>query len=126
MKKSLFEQMGGTYRKVGNYYIPNLILLLEGKHRTIGIWGQRHRDYLKQHNQVIFNIMLTNGTLYSYLADVNEQATNIFSRLVDEMAEQEGVNEELKTENQIEWICRMNNIHNRAMETVNAELIFNV
>lgn len=126
MKMSLFEQMSGTYRKVGYYYIPNLILPPEEEHRTIGIWGQRHRDYLKQHNQVIFNIMLVNGTLYSYLADINEQATYMFSRLVDEMAEQEGVNEELKTENQIEWICRMNNIRNRAMETVNAELIFNV
>ena len=126
MEKSLFEQMGGTYRKVGDYYIPNLILPLEEEHRPIGVWGQRHRDYLKQHNQVIFNIMLMNCTLCSYLADINEQATDMFSRLVDKMAEQEDVDEKLKEENQMEWVARMNNIHNRAMEIVNAELIFNV
>ena len=125
MEKSLFEQMGGTYRKVGDYYIPNLILPPEEEHRPIGVWGLRHKDYLKQHNQVIFNIMLMNCTLYSYLADINEQATDIFSRLVDEIAVQEDVDEKLKEENQMEWIARMNNIHNRAMEIVNSDLIFN-
>lgn len=125
MEKSLFEQMGCTYRKVGDYYIPNLVLPPENEHRPIGIWGEKHREYLKEHNQVAFNIMLTNGTLYPYLADINEQATNMFSRLVDELAEREGVNEKLKEENQMEWVARMNNIHNSAMEIVNTDLIFN-
>ena len=126
MEKSLFEQIGGTYRKVGDYYIPNLILPPEEEHRPIGIWGQKHRDYLKQHDQVTFNIMLMNGTLFSYLADINEQATDMFSRLVDEMAEREGIDEKLKDKNQMEWVARMNNICNRVTEIVNSELIFNV
>ena len=126
MEKSLFEQMDGTYRKVGDYNIPNLILPPEEKHKPIGIWGQRHSDYLKQHNQVTFNIMLMNGTLYSYLANINEQATDMVSRLVDEMAKCEGVDEKLKEENQMEWVTQMNNIRNRAMKIVNADLIFNI
>lgn len=124
MKKSSFEQNGGTYRQVGDYLIPNLTLPPEAN-KSIGIWGQMYRDYLKKNNEVTFNIMLTNGTLWSYLADINEQATDMFSRLVDEMAEREGVDEKLKEENQMEWVGRMNNIRNRAMEIVNEDLIFN-
>ncbi|MCH5198326.1 MAG: TnpV protein [Oscillospiraceae bacterium] len=118
--------MGGTYTKIGDYYIPNLILSPEKEHRSIGIWGQRHRDYLKQHNQVTFDIMLRYGTLFSYLAHINELATDMFSLLVDEMAKCEGVNKKLKGGNQMEWVTRMNNICNGAMGVVNADLIFNV
>lgn len=123
--KSSFEQNGGTYRQVGDYLIPNLILLPEAK-KPIGAWGQRHRDYLKQNNEVTFYNMLANGTLWYYLADINEQATDMFSRLIEKMAEREGLDEKLKEKHQMEWVRRMNNIRNRAMEIVNADLIFNV
>ena len=116
MEKYIYNEKNGVrYKLMGDYYIPNLILPPEKEHRPIGIWGQRHRDYLKQHDQVTFNIMLMNGTLFSYLADINEQATDMFSRLVDEMAEREGIDEKLKDKNQMEWVARMNNICNRAM-----------
>ena len=124
MKKSLFEEMGGTSRQVGDYFIPNLTLPPEAR-KPIGIWGQKHKDYLRQYSEITFDIMLANGTLWSYLANINEQATDMFSRLVDEMAEQEGVDEKFKEENQMEWVRRINNIRNRAMEIVNANLIFN-
>ena len=124
MEKSLFEQTGGTYVRQGDYLIPDLTLLTEAE-QPIGIWGQRHARHLKQHHKVLYMNLLTSGKLNSYLADIGEQAEDMFSRLVKEMVAHEGVTEQLKAENQMEWVGRMNNIHNRATELVTAELIYN-
>lgn len=124
MEKSLFEQNGGTYRQVGDYLLPNITLPKE-ETIHIGIWGQRHKRYLKQNHRVLYMNLLTSGKLNSYLADIDEQAEDMFLRLVKQMAERENVTEALKTENQMEWVGRMNNIRNRATELVNAELIYN-
>ncbi len=124
MEKSLFEQNGGTYRQVGDYLLPNITLPKE-ETIHIGIWGQRHKRYLKQNHRVLYMNLLTSGKLNSYLADIDEQAEDMFLRLVKQMAEREDVTEALKTENQMEWVGRMNNIRNRATELVNAELIYN-
>lgn len=124
MEKSLFEQNGGTYRQVGDYLLPN-ITLPEEETVHIGIWGQRHKRYLKQNHRVLYMNLLTSGKLNSYLADIDKQAEDMLFRLVKQMAKREGVTEALKAENQMEWVGRMNNIRNRATELVNAELIYN-
>ena len=124
MEKSLFEQNGGTYRQVGDYLLPN-ITLTEEETVHIGIWGRRHKLYLKQNHRVLYMNLLTSGKLNSYLADIDKQAEDMLFRFVKKMAKREGVNEELKAENQMEWVGRMNNIRNRATELVNAELIYN-
>ena len=121
--KSLFEETGGTYTLQGDYYFPNLTLPAE-ENRPIGIWGQRHARDLKQHYKVRYYNLLTSGKLNGYLADVDEQAEDLFFRLVKQIAEREGVTEQLKAENQMEWVGRMNNIRSRAAEIVNAELIY--
>lgn len=121
MEKSLFEQMGGTYTQVGDYLLPNLTLPEDGQN-PIGIWGQRHARHLKQHHKVLYMNLLTSGKLNHYLADIEKQAEDMFSLIVNEMAECEGVTEQLKADNQMEWVRRMNNIRNRAMEIVNSEL----
>lgn len=123
MEKSLFEQMGGTYTQVGDYMLPNLTIPKE-EHKPIGIWGQRHARYLKQHHKVIYYNYLTSGKLNSYLADIDEQAEEMFSMLVKEMAEKQGVTEQLKATDQMAWVGKMNNIRNAAMGNVNDELIF--
>ena len=124
MKKTIFEQMGGTYTKVGDYYLPNL-LTAEQEEQPIGIWGQRHLRYIKQHHKVRYTNLLTSGKLNGYLADIDKQAENMFFRLVKQMAEREGVTEKLKADNQMEWVARMNNIRSRAKEIVNNDLIYN-
>ena len=124
MEKSLFEQNGGTYRQVGDYLLPN-ITLPEEETVHIGIWGQRHKRYLKQNHRVLDMNLLTSGKLNSYLADIDKQAEDMLFRLVKQMAKREGVTEALKAENQMEWVGRMNNILNRATELLNAELIYN-
>ena len=124
MEKSLFEQNGGTYRQVGDYLLPN-ITLPEEETVHIGIWGRRHKLYLKQNHRVLYMNLLTSGKLNSYLADIDKQAEDMLFRLVKQMAKREGVTEALKVENQMEWVGRMNNIRNRATELVNAELIYN-
>ena len=101
-----------------------IISLAEKENRPIGVWGQRHLRYLRQHRKVFYTNLLTSGKLDSYLADIDKQAEDMFFRLVEQMAEREGVTEQLKAENQIEWVGRMNNICSRAAEIVNAELIF--
>ena len=123
MEKSLFEQMGGTYTQVGDYLIPNLTLP-EEESKPVGIWGQRHLRYIKQHKRVFYANLLTACKLNSHLADIDEQAENMFLRLVKELAEKENITETLKAENQMLWGQRMNNIRNRATECVNAELIY--
>ena len=123
MNKSSFEQNGGTYRTVGDYRIPNITLSAEAS-KPLGVWGMKRKDYLMQHNRVQFNIMLMNGTLWTHLAEIDEQASVMFSRLVEQMKVNEGITEQLKADNQIEWVARMNNIEARAREIVNLELIY--
>ena len=125
MAKTIFEEMGGTYTQVGDYLLPDL-KLPEEEQQPIGVWGQRHRSYLKEHRRTAYATLLTSGKLNSYLADIDRQAEEMFVRLVKQMAEAEGVTEQLKADNQIEWVGRMNNIRNRAMEIVNAKLIYTV
>lgn len=125
MKKTIFEQMGGTYTLQGDYYLPNITLLTE-ENKPMGIWGQRHLRYLKQHRKVLYTNLLTSDKLNSYLADINEQAEDMVLRLVKQLAEREGVTEQLKSENQMEWVTRVNNIRHRATEIVNTELIYSL
>ena len=121
--KSIFERIGGTYTQVGDYYLPNLELPTEDD-IEIGIWGQRKLRYIKEHRQTLCYDLIMRCRLNSYLADIDEQVESLLPRLVKEMAEQEGVTEQLKEENQMEWARRMNNIRNRAMEIINDELIY--
>ena len=123
--KALFEQMGGNYTLQGDFYLPNLALPAE-ENKPIGIWGQRHKRYLQEHKRATYTTLLISDKLNSYLADINEQAEDMFLRLVEQMAEREGVTEQLKVENQMEWVGAMNNIRHRAMEIVNTELIYSL
>ena len=124
MAKTIFEEMGGTYVRQGDYNLPCLSLPTEKGSKPVGVWGQRHLRYLKQHRKVLYTNLLTSGKLNSYLADIDKQAEDMFLRLIEQIANREGVTEQLKAENQIEWVGRMNNIRSRAMEIVNAELIY--
>lgn len=124
MAKTIFEEMGGTYVRQGDYNLPCLSLPTEKGSKPVGVWGQRHLRYLKQHRKVLYTNLLTSGKLNSYLADIDKQAEDMFLRLVEQIANREGVTEQLKAENQIEWVGRMNNIRSRAMDIVNAELIY--
>ena len=121
--ESIFEQSGGTYTKQGDYRLPNLTLPAE-EERPIGVWGQRRLRYLKQYHKVIYYNLLTSGKLHSHLVDIDEEAQELFLRLEKEYAENENVTEQLKEENPIEWIRRMNNIKMRVREMVNSEVIF--
>lgn len=123
MAKTIFEEMGGTYTQVGDYLLPDL-KLPEEEQQPIGVWGQRHWRYLKEHRRTTYAILLTSEKLNSYLSDIDRQAEELFSRLVKHMAEAEGVTETLKAANQMEWVDRMNSIRSRAMEIVNSELIY--
>ena len=123
MEKSLFEQMGGTYTQVGDYLLPNLILP-EQQDQPLGVWGQRHARYLKQHHKIIYMNLLTSGKLNDYLVDIENQAENLFLQLVKQLAESENITEELKAKEQMEWVAQMNNVCNRAREIVNSKLIF--
>ena len=123
MAKTIFEQMGGTYTIQGDYCLPDLALLPEEK-RPIGVWAHRRRQYLKQHHKILYCNLLTSGKLYSYLADVEDEAQTLFLRLVKQMAEREGVTEQLKAENQMEWVRRMNSIRSGVAEIVYTDLIY--
>ena len=123
MAKTIFEQTGGSYTMQGDYCLPNLTLPPE-EERPIGVWAHRRRQYLKQHHKILYYNLLTSGKLQSHLANVEEEAQLLFLRLVKEYAEREGVTEQLKAKNPIEWVCRMNNIRERVNEVVNAEMIF--
>ena len=120
--KSIFEQSGSTYTMQGDYRLPNITLPAE-EERPIGVWGQRRLRYLKQHHKVLYYNLLTSGKLHSHLADTEEQAQALFSRLVKEYAEKEGVTEQLKSADQMAWVRRMNNIRERATEVVNSEVV---
>ena len=123
MAKTIFEQMGGTYTMQSDYCLPDLTLPPE-EERPIGVWGQRRLRYLKQHHKILYCNLLTSGKLYCHLADVEEEAQTLFLRLVKEYAEKEGVTEQLKAKNPMEWVRMMNNIRERVNEVVNAEMIF--
>ena len=121
--KSIFEQQGGIYTMQGDYRLPNLLPPTE-EERPIGVWGQRRLRYLKHHRKVLYYNLLTSGKLHSHLADVEEQAQDLFSRLVKEYVEKEGITEQLKATNQMKWVQKMNNIRERVMEMVNSEILF--
>lgn len=124
MTDTLFEKFGGTYTQIGDYLLPDLSLPAEKDDRPIGIWGQRRLRYLKQYHKVIYYNLLTSGKLDSYLADIEEQAQQLFLRLVKELAEKEGVTEQLKSADQMAWVQKMNNIRSRITELVDKELIY--
>ena len=126
MANTIFEQTGGTYTQVGDYMLPDLLPAEEEKEADIGVWGMRHKRYLKQNHKVRYYNLLTSGKLNSYLADIEQQAQDLFLRLVKDLAEKENVTENLKGTDQILWVRKMNNIRNRATEIVNAELIYTV
>ena len=123
MGKTLFEQMGGTYEQQGDYLIPCLALPTE-EEKPIGIFGQRHLRYLKEYHKIVYTNLLTSGKLNSYLADIDEQAQEMLFRLVEQMKQAQGITEQLKAENALEWTGRMNNIRACAMEIVNKEIIY--
>ena len=126
MANTIFEQTGGTYTQVGDYMLPDLLPAEEEQEANIGVWGMRHKRYLKQNHKVHYYNLLTSGKLNSYLADIEQQAQQLFLRLVKDLAEKENVTEELKSTDMMLWVQKMNNIRNRAMEIVNAELIYTV
>ena len=123
MAKTIFEEMGDTYTQIEDYLLPDLKLPEEEQH-PIGVWGQRHRRYLKEHRRASYAALLTSGKLNSYLADIDQQAEEMFLRLVKQMAEMEGVTEQLKAGNQMLWVQRMNALREAATEPVNNNLIF--
>ena len=114
-----------TYRQVGDYNIPNLIIPPEEANITLGKWGMMHKDYLEKHKKVLFSSLLIQGKLYQHCADIEAHARDMFDTLIEQMKEAEGVTEQLKEENQLEWVCRMGNIEQRAREIICAELIYN-
>ena len=126
MAKTIFEEMGGTYTRVGDYYLPDLKLPEEEKQANIGVWGMRHKKFLKENHRVLYANLMTSGKLVAYLDDIEQQATAMFLRLVKELAKKENVTEDLKSTDQMLWVQKMNNIRNCATEIVNAELIYTV
>ena len=124
MEKVIYDEQNGLwYELQGDYYIPCL-KLPEEEQQPIGVWGQRHLRYIKQNRKILYYNLLTSGKLNGYLADLDNQAEEMFSRLVKQIAEREGVTEQLKVENQMEWVGRMNNIRSRAIEAVNTDIVF--
>ena len=125
MEKYIYDENNGLwYELQGDYYIPYLTLPTEKENKPIGVWGQRHKRYLQEHKRATYTALLTSGKLNSYLANIDEQAEELFSRLVKQIAEREGVTEELKANNQLKWVRLMNNIRNRATEIVTTNLIY--
>ncbi len=123
--KSLYEQMGGTYRQEGDYLIPNL-LPPEGSDTQLGKYGRLRRTFLKEHHNGIYTAMLMDGSLWNHLHEIDQSCEERLDRIVSRMAEQENVTENLKAADQMEWVRRMNNIHNRAEEIVLHELVYDV
>ena len=125
MEKVIYDEKNGLwYELQGDYYIPCL-KLPEEEQQPIGVWGQRHLRYIRQHKKVFYINLLTSGKLNGYLAEIDKQAEDIFFRLIKQMAEREGVTEQLKVDNQMEWVARMNNIRSRVTEIVNTDIIYN-
>ena len=123
MKKTIFEEMGGTYVRCGDYFIPNLTLP-EEESRFVGAWGQRHLQYLREYRRTVYLDLLMSGRLNSYLADTEEQAQERFERIVEQMKQAQGITEQLKADNALEWVGRMNNIQACAREIVDKEIIY--
>jgi hypothetical protein len=126
MANTIFEKQGGTYTQVGDYMLPDLLPAEEETEANIGVWAMRHKRYLKQNHKVIYYNLLTSGKLNSYLADIEQQAQDLFLQLVKDLAEKENVTEELKATDMMLWVQKMNNIRNRATEIVNADIIYKV
>ena len=126
MANTIFEKQGGTYTQVGDYMLPDLLPAEEEKEANIGVWAMRHKRYLKQNHKVLYYNLLTSGKLNLYLADIEQQAQQLFLRLVNDLAEKENVTEELKASDMMLWVQKMNNIRNQATEIVNAEIIYTV
>jgi hypothetical protein len=124
MANTIFEKQGGTYTQVGDYMLPDLLPAEEEQEANIGVWGMRHKRYLKQNHKVHYYNLLTSGKLNSYLADIEQQAQQLFLWLVKDLAEKENVTEELKATDMMLWVQKMNSIRNRATEIVNANLIY--
>lgn len=125
MEKQIYnEQTGIGYTLQGDYYLPDL-KLPEHEDQPIGLWGQRHARYLRQNHKVLYMNLLTSGKLNDYLSGIDEQAEDMFFRIVKQMANREGVTEQLKSDNQMEWVARINNIRSRAIEIVNTDIIYN-
>ena len=121
MEKSLFEQMGGTYKQVGDYLLPDVELPQE---KPIGVWGTRHYHHLRKTKRILFSQLTISGKMNDYLADIDKQAEEMFSQLVKQLAEKDGITEALKATDQMEWVRRMNAVREQAMEMVNSELIY--
>ena len=124
MQKQIFDEKNGLWYELhGDYYLPCLTVPLE-EQRPVGVWGQRHLRYLRQQRKALYTELLVSGRLNRYLVDLNEQAEAMFLRLIDKMAAREGVTEQLKAQDQLLWVQRMNSIQDRAMEMVNCDLIY--
>ena len=121
MEKSLFEQMGGTYHQEGDYLLPDIELPDE---KPVGVWGTRHYHHLRKTNRVLFSQLTISGKMNEYLTDIDKQADEMFSQLVKQLAERDGIAEALKATDQMEWVRRMNAVREQAMEMVNSELIY--
>lgn len=126
MANTIFEETGGTYTQVGDYMLPDLLPAEEETEANIGVWGMRHKRYLKQNHKVFYYNLLTSGKFNSYLADIEQQAQDLFPRLVKDLAEKENVTEELKATDMMLWVQKMNNIRNRVTKIVNADIIYKV
>lgn len=122
MEKVLFEQTGVTYTQQGDYLLPDLTFPPQ-ETRPVGVWGQRRKRYLKEHHRVLYHNLLTQGKLYSHLADVEEQAQSVFERLTKQMAEKQGVTEALKASDMVAWVGRMSNIRNTVEEIICTQII---
>ncbi len=124
MTNTIFEKTGGTYTQVSDYMLPDLLPTEEEKKANIGIWAMRHKRYLKLNHKVLYYNLLTSGKLNSYLADIEQQAQDLFLWMIKDLAEKENVTEELKSTDMMLWVRKLNNIRNRATEIVNLDLIF--
>lgn len=125
MEKYIYDESNGLwYELQGDYYIPCLTLPTEKENKPIGLWGQRHKRYLQEHNKIFYTTLLTSGKLNEYLVDVDKQTEERFERLVEQMKQSQGITEQLKSENALEWVQRMNNIRACAKEIVEKEIIF--
>ena len=123
--KTIFEEMGGTYRQVGDYFIPSITLPDDGEYQ-IGKYGRMRRSYLKEYRKILYNNYVLEGTLFKHLAEIDQVCNERIENIVSAMAKQEGVTEALKAADQIEWVCRMNSIRNRAEEIVLHELVYDL
>ena len=124
MKKTIFEELGGTYVRCGDYLIPNLTLPEEEEPRFVGVWGQRHLQYLKEYRMTVYLELLMSGRLNRYLADIEEQAQDRFETIVEQMKQAQGITEQSKVDNALKWVSRMNNIQACAREIVDREMIY--